>query len=92
MGAHQRRICGVPPAAGWRPEERLGFEEVVHAYTVAAARAAGVAHRRGTLAPGQDADLVAWDIDPRAERGDGEAFRRGHAVLTVVGGIPVMQA
>ncbi len=87
----RRGVDGAPPA-GWRPEERLGFEQVVHAYTTAAARASGVAERRGTLAPGQDADLVAWAVDPLAERGDGEAFRRGRAVLTVVGGIPVMRA
>jgi predicted amidohydrolase YtcJ len=92
FAALERRGFDGAPSAGWRPEERLGFKEVVHAYTTAAARAAGVAHRRGTLAPGQDADLVAWDVDPLAERGDGEAFRRGRAVLTVVGGIPVMRA
>ncbi|HET9294001.1 MAG TPA: amidohydrolase [Gemmatimonadales bacterium] len=90
--ALERRGVDGAPSAGWRPEERLGFEQVVHAYTTAAARAAGVAERRGTLAPGQDADLVAWAVDPVAECGDGEAFRRGRAVLTVVGGIPVMRA
>jgi len=90
--ALERRGFDGAPAAGWRPEERIGFEQVLHAYTTAAARAAGVSHRRGTLAPGQDADFVAWEVDPLAERGDGEAFRRGRAVLTVVGGIPVMRA
>ena len=92
FAALERKGFDGAPSAGWRPEERLGFEEVVHAYTVAAARAGGVAHRRGTLAPGQDADLVAWEVDPLAERGDGEAFRGGRAILTVVGGIPVMRA
>jgi imidazolonepropionase-like amidohydrolase len=50
-----------------------------------------VADRRGVLAPGFDADLVAWAVDPAAEEGDGEAFRRGHALLTVVGGQTVMR-
>jgi predicted amidohydrolase YtcJ len=90
--ALERKGVDGAPAAGWRPEERLGFEQVVQAYTTAAARAGGVAKRRGALAPGRDADLVAWAVDPLAERGDGEAFRRGRAVLTVVGGIPVMRA
>jgi len=53
--------------------------------------AAGVGHRRGTLAPGRDADLVAWEVDPEAERGSGNAFRAGRAVLTVVGGEVMMQ-
>jgi hypothetical protein len=44
---------------------------------------AGAGQRRGKLAPGHDADLVAWSVDPAAERGDGEAFRRVQAVLTV---------
>jgi imidazolonepropionase-like amidohydrolase len=44
------------------------------------------------LAPGFDADLVAWSVDPAAERGDGAAFRQSRAVLTVAGGSVVMQA
>jgi predicted amidohydrolase YtcJ len=79
------------PRGGWRPEERLTFDEVVAAYTVAAARAGGVAGRRGMLAPGQDADLVAWEVDPAALDGDGRAFRAGRAALTVVGGEVVMR-
>ena len=43
------------------------------------------------LAPGYDADLVVWGVGPAAEQGDGEAFRRGQALLTVVGGAIVMQ-
>jgi imidazolonepropionase-like amidohydrolase len=50
-----------------------------------------VAGRSGTLAPGRDADLVAWSFDPAAERGVGDAVRAGGAALTVVGGEVVMQ-
>lgn len=89
--ALERKGFDGAPAIGWRPEEKLGFAEALRAYTVAAAHAAGVGERRGRLAPGFEADLVAWSVDPAAERGDGEAFRRGHAVLTVVGGEVVMQ-
>ena len=85
------RRAGDGPRGGWRPEEKLGFEDAVRGYTVGAAVAGGIAARRGTLAPGQDADLVAWAMDPAAERGDGEAVRAGSAWLTVVGGEVVMQ-
>ncbi len=79
------------PANGWRPVERLGLESAVRAYTEGSARAGGVAHRRGTLAPGQDADLVAWDVDPALAAEPG-AFRRARARLTVVAGEVVMRA
>jgi predicted amidohydrolase YtcJ len=86
-----RRAADGSPREGWRAEERLGFEEVVRAYTAEAARAAGSDRRLGRLAPGMEADLVAWEVDPAVERGDGEAFRAGRAALTVVGGRVVMR-
>jgi predicted amidohydrolase YtcJ len=79
------------PGRAWHPEEKLGFSEALHAYTVAPSHAAGTGGRRGRLAPGFDADLVAWSVDPAAEAGDGDAFRRGHAVLTVVAGEVVLR-
>jgi predicted amidohydrolase YtcJ len=88
--AMARRAADGSPREGWRAEERLGFEEVVRAYTAEAARAAGSDRRLGRLAPGMEADLVAWEVDPAVERGDGEAFRAGRAALTVVGGRVVM--
>jgi predicted amidohydrolase YtcJ len=89
--AMERRGFDGAPAAGWHPEEKLGLTEALGAYTVAAAHSAGVEGRRGKLAPGFDADLVAWSVDSAAEQGDGAAFRQGRAILTVVGGTPVMR-
>jgi predicted amidohydrolase YtcJ len=89
--ALERRGRGGGPADGWRPEEKLGFEETVRCYTLGAAVAGGVDYRRGTLAPGRDADLVAWEADPAAEQGSGDAFRAGRAVLTIVAGEVMMQ-
>jgi predicted amidohydrolase YtcJ len=89
--AMERRAFDGAPADGWHPEEKLGFSEVIGAYTVMAAHAAGAGNRRGRLAPGFDADLVAWSVDSAKEPDDGAAFRHGRAVLTVVGGIVVMQ-
>jgi predicted amidohydrolase YtcJ len=50
-----------------------------------------VAHRRGALASGFDADLVAWDVDPALAGGDPRAIRHARARLTVVAGEVVMQ-
>ena len=80
------------PAAGWYREERLDFEQVLRGYTVGGAIAAGVAGRRGTLAVGMDADLVAWDVDAALEEGDADAIRNAAARLTVVGGEVVMRS
>jgi len=91
FAALERRDGDGGPAGGWRPDEKLGFEEAVRAYTVGAAHAAGLTDRRGTLAPGQDADLVAWAFDEAAELGSGDAVRAGRARLTVVDGAVVMQ-
>jgi hypothetical protein len=77
---------------GWKAGEKLSFGDCLTAYTLNPALAAGVAGHRGRLAPGYDADLVAWSMDPGVERGDGAAVRAGRAVLTVVGGEVVMQA
>jgi predicted amidohydrolase YtcJ len=74
---------------GWRREERLSLGHALTAYTAAPSYAAGTLSRRGTLAPGMDADLAAWDVDEAAERGGagaGAAFAAGHCVLTVTAG------
>jgi predicted amidohydrolase YtcJ len=87
----RRAQDGTLPKSGARGE-KLTFGECLAAYTLNAAAAAGMASHRGRLAPGFDADLVAWSMDPGIERGDGEAVRTGRAVLTVVAGEVVMQA
>jgi predicted amidohydrolase YtcJ len=95
IGIHaalKRKGFNGAPARGWRPEEKIGFSEAIAGYTVGAAHAAGVGRRRGVLAPGFDADLVAWAVDAAVVEGDGEAFLRGHAALTIVGGEVVMRA
>jgi predicted amidohydrolase YtcJ len=89
--ALERRALDGGPPGGWHAGQKLSLEETLRAYTVEAAHAAGAGHRRGALAPGFDADLVAWLVDPAAEYGDGHAFREGRALLTVIGGEVVMQ-
>ncbi|MEP7325629.1 MAG: amidohydrolase [Gemmatimonadota bacterium] len=89
FAAMERRAGPGDPA--WYPGEQLGFETVVRAYTESPARAASVAHRRGTLAPGMDADLVAWEVGDEVFHGSGQAFRAGRVLLTVVNGEAVYQ-
>jgi len=90
--AMARRGPDGAPAGGWRPEERLGFEEVLRGYTLGNAHAGGVSARRGALAPGRDADLVAWEVDSALTAGEAEAVRHARVRLTVVGGEVVMRA
>jgi hypothetical protein len=71
---------------GWHPDERIGFEEAVRAYTVGNAVAGGVRDRRGSLVPGQDADLVAWSVDSAIASGIADAFAEARVELTVVAG------
>jgi predicted amidohydrolase YtcJ len=82
----ERKSSDGAPSHGWRPEEKLGFTEVLAAYTVGPAEASGYAGSRGRLAPGFDADLVAWRVDPAVYANDGDAFRAATVLLTVVDG------
>jgi predicted amidohydrolase YtcJ len=48
------------------PSQRLTREEALLASTIGGARLAHQEGAKGTLAPGGDADLVAWEGDPRS--------------------------
>jgi len=79
------------PASGggsepWNPQERLGFDAALRGFTVGNAHAAGLAGRRGQLAPGFDADFVAWEMDQAVAQGVGSAMREAKVRMTVVDG------
>ncbi len=74
---------GYPPE-GWFPEERLSGREVLEAYTVGPARAAGDPDRRGRLTPGYLADFAAWDTDLVAA--EPEELLSARVMATVAGG------
>jgi predicted amidohydrolase YtcJ len=72
------------PGGGWYPEQRLTLEEAVRAYTSGSATAERASARRGSLAPGKDADLVVLAPDPFPL--GPEALRETRVELTIVGG------
>jgi predicted amidohydrolase YtcJ len=74
---------------GWFPEQRLNVEQALRAYTQGSAYASFEEKEKGTIAPGQLADIVVlsddlFSIPP-------ERIREIHAVTTVVGGKVVFQ-
>lgn len=61
----RRTMDGTHPE-GWVPEQRIGVEEALAAYTAGVAYAAGLEGTLGFLAPGRRADLVVLSEDPFA--------------------------
>jgi hypothetical protein len=66
------------------PEQRIGVEEALRAYTVAGAHASFDEGERGTLERGKLADFVLLDRD--LTRVAPETIREARVLLTVVGG------
>ncbi len=85
--AISRRDTRGEPPRGWRPQECLGWDAALAAFTSGAAWAVGREDDLGRLAPGYRCDLSLLDRDPRrlaaAEDPDLTAIR---AVGTVVDG------
>ena len=51
------------PAGGWFPEEKISLEDALDLYTRGSAYAEFAEKRKGTLAPGQLADLAVFAAD-----------------------------
>jgi predicted amidohydrolase YtcJ len=68
----------------WRPQEALTVQQAFHATCVAPAWLSHDERRRGTLIPGQLADLVVLDRDPLTC--EPEELRELQLVATMVGG------
>lgn len=60
----RRRRDGSPGDQGWYPEEKIGLDRALRAYTRGPAAAAGLENIQGLLRPGCLADLVVLDSDP----------------------------
>jgi predicted amidohydrolase YtcJ len=79
--ARTRRVRGLADPVG--PDEALSGEEALELYTAGAA-AVALSPRRGRLAPGMRADLVALPVDPTTCPPDD--LLEAAALVTVAGG------
>jgi predicted amidohydrolase YtcJ len=64
-GIHAALVRHRPNDArpSWQPQETLGLEKIIHAYTLGAAEATGWQATIGSLTPGKRADLIVLDRD-----------------------------
>lgn len=82
--ATTRQTLGGAPEGGWFPEERIGVEEALRAYTVNNAWAGFEERDKGTLEPGKLADITVVDRDLLAI--DPAAIRDARVLYTIVDG------
>ncbi len=84
-----RRTLDDKHPQGWVPEQRIGVEEALRAYTLGGAHASFEEAEKGTLEPGKLADFVLIDRD--LTRIAPEALRDAKVDLTAVGGQVVFE-
>jgi hypothetical protein len=71
----------------WTPDERVGLDRALEAYTVHGAHAWHAEKDRGRIEVGMLADLVAWSGDLYAHEGSPDGLLEQRAELTMVGGV-----
>jgi predicted amidohydrolase YtcJ len=79
--------AGLDGSDPWTPDERVGLDRALEAYTAHGAQAWHAEHDRGRIATGLLADLVVWSSDLYAYQQSPDGLLDQHAELTVVGGI-----
>lgn len=93
LGLHAARTRqdarGEPPG-GWKAQERLSGLEALEGFTSGAAWASHAENRRGTLAPGMDADFTVLPMDPVDD--PAEQLLTAQPLATVVAGRAVFTA
>ncbi len=85
-----RRTLDDRNSAGWVPEQKIGVEDALRAYTINAAYASFDDSIKGSLERGKLADIVVMDSD--ITRIPAETIRDARVVLTIVGGRIVFEA
>ena len=82
-----RQDKNIEPEGGWYPEQRLGSDESVRAYTSWSAYASFREDDTGTIAVGRWADLTVMDIDPFVLADENpSAILNGRILMTIVNG------
>lgn len=84
--------AGLDGSEAWTPEECIGLDLALEAYTVHGARAWRIEHDRGRIVRGMLADLVVWSDDLYAHQSAPNELLDQHAELTIVGGAVVHSA
>ena len=79
----RRTLDGAHPN-GWYPEQKIGVEDALRAYTSGGAYASFDERDKGVLAPGKLADFVMIDRD--LTRVSPETIREARVMMTVVAG------
>ena len=78
--------AGLDGSDPWTPDERVGLDRALQAYTVHGARAWHAEGDRGRISTGLLADLVVWSSDLYAYQESPDGLLDQHAELTLVGG------
>jgi predicted amidohydrolase YtcJ len=79
-----RRTLDDKHPSGWVPEQKVGVEDALRAYTTGGAYASFEEEEKGSLAPGKLADVVIIDRD--LTRIPPETIREARIMYTIVGG------
>lgn len=79
-----RRTLDDRNPGGWVPEQKIGVEDALRAYTVGGAFASFDEARKGSLEKGKLADIVLIDRDITSV--PAESIRDARIVMTIVGG------
>jgi predicted amidohydrolase YtcJ len=87
--AVSRQDMNGQPPGGWRPEERVSFEQALAGFTRGAAYAGFAEDRIGSLEPGKWADFILVDRD--VSKVDPQALARTQVLETWVAGKKVWE-
>jgi predicted amidohydrolase YtcJ len=82
--AVSRQTIAGQPAGGWFPEERIGIEDALRAYTAGTAYASFEENIKGTLEPGKLADIAV--LSNNLLRVEPRAYLDSKVLYTIVGG------
>jgi predicted amidohydrolase YtcJ len=88
--AVSRQDMNGQPPGGWRPEERVSFEQALAGFTRGAAYAGFAEQRIGSLEPGKWADFIIVDRD--ISKVDPQAVARTQVMETWVAGQKVWES